>query len=367
MKAVVVGGGIMGLCAAWALARKGHRAILIDKGPLPNPDGASNDRHRLIRYAYGAEDGYCRMVADAYGSWTRMWHDIGSRLYVETGTLVLSAGGGDWGEQSRASLERCHVPFNELPAMEAARRFPFLDADNLAAAYYMPSGGMLLASRICGALVAWLGRQRMDIRANSEAREIDAERGAVVLANGSRVEGDVVIVAAGPWSERLLTPLAGRVRPSRQVVIYMEPPPDLNASWQAAPMLLEIGADHGFYAVPPRAGLGLKVGDHRFTLAGNPDEPRIARGEDVQRVLSACRPRLRDFSRYRISESKVCFYDVAPEERFVVEPAGARAWVMAGFSGHGFKFASILGERLTSALEKGEEAATISRWAAGLP
>ena len=72
--------------------------------PIPNPDGASNDRHRLIRYAYGAEDGYCRMVADAYGAWTRMWHDIGSRLYVETGTLVLSGGGDDWGARSRASL-----------------------------------------------------------------------------------------------------------------------------------------------------------------------------------------------------------------------------------------------------------------------
>jgi glycine/D-amino acid oxidase-like deaminating enzyme len=367
MKAVIVGGGIMGLCTAWALARKGHRAVIIDKGPLPNPDGASNDRHRLIRYAYGANDGYCRMVADAYGSWARLWHDIGSRLYVETGTLVLSSGGDDWGEQSRASLERCQVPFTVLPGMEAARRFPVLDADKLETAYYMPSGGMLLAGRICGALVAWLGRQRMEIRPNTEAREIDVERGAVVLANGAKVEGDVVIVAAGPWTERLLTPLAGRVRPSRQVAIYMDPPADLNASWQTAPMLLEIGPDHGFYAVPPRAGLGLKVSDHRFSLTGDPDEPRTARGEEVQKVLAACRIRLKDFSRYRISESKVCFYDVAPEERFIVEPAGARAWVMAGFSGHGFKFASILGERLAAALEKSGEAATISRWAAGHP
>lgn len=367
MKAIVVGGGIMGLCAAWALARKGHRAVLIDKGPIPNPDGASNDRHRLIRYAYGAEDGYCRMVADAYGAWTRMWHDIGSRLYVETGTLVLSGGGDDWGARSRASLERCGVPLTVLPADEVGRRFPFVDSDNLACAYHMPSGGMLLASRICGALVAWLGRQRLEILANTEVREIDAERGAAVLADGSRVEGDVVIVAAGPWSGRLLAPLAGRVRPSRQVVVYVDPPAELGANWQVAPMLLEIGADHGFYAVPPRAGLGLKVGDHRFTLAGDPDEPRVARGEDVERVLASCRPRLRGFSRYRISESKVCFYDVAAEERFVVEPVGGRAWVMAGFSGHGFKFAATLGERVTAALEKGGEAAAVSRWAAGLP
>jgi glycine/D-amino acid oxidase-like deaminating enzyme len=365
MKAVIVGGGIMGLSAAWALGRKGHQAVLIDKGPLPNPIGGSFDRHRLISYAYGSSDGYCRMVADAYGAWTRLWHDIGSRLYMETGTLVLSSGGGDWGEQCRASLERCKVPFSELPPAEAARRFPFLDADNLAAGYLMPSGGMLLASRICGALVAWLGRQRMEIRPNTEVREVDAERGAVKLADGSLVEGDVVILAAGPWSERLHTPLAGRVRPSRQVFIYMEPPAELNANWQAAPMLLEMGPEHGFYAVPPRAGLGLKVGDHRYSMTGNPDEPRATRGDEVELVLAGCRPRLKGFSRYRISETSVCFYDVAPEDRFVVEPVGARGWVMAGFSGHGFKFATLLGERLTAALEKSSEAAALTRWAAG--
>jgi glycine/D-amino acid oxidase-like deaminating enzyme len=89
-KVIVVGGGIMGLCAAWALRRVGGEVALYEQGPLPNPLASSFDHHRLIRYTYGAMTGYARMVREAYAAWDRLWADLGQRHYHETGTLAAA-------------------------------------------------------------------------------------------------------------------------------------------------------------------------------------------------------------------------------------------------------------------------------------
>ena len=88
MKASIVGGGIMGLSTAWALAKSGHDVQLFEQGPLPNPLASSMDEHRLIRHPYGDHTGYARLIDDAFDVWDELWHDLGQRLYA----LPRSAG-----------------------------------------------------------------------------------------------------------------------------------------------------------------------------------------------------------------------------------------------------------------------------------
>jgi len=167
-------------------------------------------------------------------------------------------------------------------------------------------------------------------------------------------------VAAGAWVSRLLPEMASRVSPSRQVVVYAAPPD--REAWSRSPMLMNLGPENGFYLVPPVAGRGLKIGDHRFTLEGDPDRDRDAHLAEAEPVLAAARRRLRGFEDWRIDRLRTCFYTVEPQERFVVEPAGRAGWVMSPCSGHGFKFGAVLGLRTAAALETG---ADISAWAAG--
>lgn len=364
----IVGAGIMGLSTAWALARAGHRVAVFDGAAIPNPVGSSVDEHRLIRYPYGDDDGYCLMVAEAYRAWEAMWADLGRRFYVETGTLALSSGADTWVERTVGSLDRCGIAWDRMDRPLLEQDFPFLDFTGIDWGAWLPTGGELLGGRIVAALAHWLTANGQRVEAGRPVTALDPSA-ATLRVGAETLSFDRVVVAAGPWTNTLLPHLAPRMTPSRQVVVYLAPPAHHAAAWAAAPMLLDIGRDAGLYAVPPRTwhgqALGLKVGDHNFAVGSDPDGPRMATSAEIDRVMDLAGRRLRDRAGYQVAQAKVCFYDMEAAERFIVEPLGPRAWVMTGFSGHGFKFGAVLGQRLAAAVVGAAEAASVTDWAAG--
>jgi glycine/D-amino acid oxidase-like deaminating enzyme len=364
MKISVVGAGIMGLGAAWALERLGHQVTIFEQGALPNPLGSSHDSHRAIRYAYGAEAGYMRMVADAYAIWQRLWVDLGETLYVPTGSLCVASASTAWNRRSAEALAAAGHGVDWLTPADLARRFPLLDADGIGEAFFLDSGGVLLADQILGALTRRLATRGVELRAHTAVAGVDPDRGWVTLSDGSVVGADAVVVAAGPWVARLLPEFRHRVTPSRQVVAYMTPPAHLAEAWRKSPLLLDLDADTGFYVIPPVAGTGLKFGDHRFSRSGDPDGDRLASEAEISDLLIGCGKRLRHWDQYRVERVKACFYTVEPREKFIVEPLGVAGWVMSPCSGHGFKFGPLLGSAVAGAIDSGE-VGDIAAWAAG--
>ena len=357
--ALVLGAGIMGLSAAWGLVRAGFSVTVVEQDAVPNPRGASVDEHRLIRHAYGAAAGYTRMVDEAYAAWDLLWTDLGERLHVPTGVLAVASGPEGWLADSRATLTAQGHGFTDLTATELAGRFSMLGTDGIGAALHMASGGVLLAGPIVAALARHLrGRGVRFVR--GRATEADPARASLTLEDGTCHQADRLVLAAGPWAPRLLPGLAGRVTPSRQIVVYVEPPAQHRAAWDLAPMLLDLSAQGGFYAVPPVAGTPLKIGDHRFSLQGDAEDPREASAAEAEAILALARPRLRDAGAYRVLGARACYYDVEPEERFIVEPLGERCIVMSGFSGHGFKFGALLGLAVAAG-----DVSALASWAAG--
>jgi glycine/D-amino acid oxidase-like deaminating enzyme len=364
LKVTVVGAGIMGLSAAWALSRLGHVVTILDQGPVPNPQGASNDQHRLIRYPYGAALGYTAMVGEAYRAWDRIWADLGETLYIETGTLAIGAGGTTWVRDSAEAVQALGQTIEWLEPAQVSARFPLLSSEAIAGAFYSGTGGVLLADRIVAAMARHLAGRGVTIITGTPALAIDPRSAAVTLPEGRRLEADALVVAAGAWVPRLVPDLRGRITPSRQVLVYLGAPADILSAWAAHPLVLDIGPESGFYLVPPVAGTGLKIGDHRFTLAGDPDDPRVVAAEEAAPVFESCRQRLAGFGRYRLASARACYYAVEPEERFVVERRD-KTWVMSACSGHAFKFAPALGQRLAQAIQGRLDPTDLVRWAAG--
>lgn len=358
--AIVVGAGIMGLCAAWGLSARGWRVRVLDATPPPNPRGASVDHHRLIRHAYGKQHGYMRMVDDAYASWRRLFAELGEAPYVETGILALdeATAGHGWLHESREAMRAHGLPVETVAAPALPARFPWLTPDGVADAFFCPAGGALLAGRIVELLAA-----RIPVEV---ARVAEVHDGAVTLDSGERLAADAVVVAAGPWLPRLLPESAGRVTASRQVLVRLAPPPALEAAWARAPMLLDLGVEGGFYVVPPVAGTPIKIGDHSFTMQGDAEaDPREVDAADVEVLMRLAARRIPGLERYRMLGAMACYYDVERAEEFVVEPLSTRTLVMSGFSGHGFKFASVLGEAVANALTTPALLGALPGWAAG--
>ncbi len=365
MKIAIVGAGIMGLCTAWALRKRGHAVTVYEQYAIPNPLGSSVDQHRLIRYPYGNDLGYTRMVDAAFAAWDRLWADLGERLYAETGTIGIDGPGADWAKTSAATMREAGIAFETLDGDALARRFPHLRPENVATALYEPRGGPLFAGRIVERLAHHLGTHGVALHGKTKVADVDAERGRIRLADSAVHGFDRVIVAAGPWITRLVPGLAARVTPSRQIVVYAAAPASQQAAWASAPIMIERQRDYVYYAVPPRAGLGLKFGDHRFSLDGDPDRDREAQRGEAEELLANCRNRFRDSDQYRIIDAKTCFYDVEARERFILEPLGVAGYAMSGFSGHGFKFGALLGELAAAALLGGKPVETVRRYAAG--
>lgn len=361
MKVVVVGGGVMGLATARALVAGGHRVTVLEQATVPNPAGSSVDRHRIIRYAYGSMHGYGRMIADAYAAWDRLWEDLGQRHYVETGHLMVGPTDDPWIAGSMATLAEFRVPHEELRGAALVERVPVIAAEQ---AVLCDRGGALLADRIVAGLAAWVREHGGEIREGAAVRAVDADRPRVEVEDGSVHEADAVLLAAGPWIGRLVPELAGRVVPSRQAVIYVEAPPDLASAWATAPVISDVRHGGILFAIPPVAGTGLKVGDHHFSRTGDPDGAREADEAEVEAVMRLARQRLRHGADYRVRSTKVCFYTVTDDERFVAIRRGAMT-AISPCSGHGFKFAALIGERTAAAVTGKIGFDDYARWLAG--
>jgi len=316
----------------------------------------------LIREAYGADLGYARLVREAWASWDRLWDDLGIRHYIATGTLALATETSGWTHDTRDALAQLDWQHEILSRESVAERFPWLVTTDVDWALWLESGGVLLADRILHSLRDHLSAAGVEIRPNTPVLAIDTTRGLLDLGSDSR-QFDAVVVAAGPWTARLRPELSHRLTPSRQVLAYAKPPARYAAEWGRAPMLLDVGRA-GFYTVPPVAGTDLKIGDHGFSLTGDPSADRSASAAEVREVFESARGRVVGFEDYELIEGKVCFYTVETQERFLLDQRD-RMWGISGLSGHGFKFGPLLGEGIAAGVlgERGVD--ELAEWAAG--
>lgn len=346
--ALIVGGGIYGLSTAWALARRGVQVTLLEAGSLPNPRGSSHDEHRITRHAYGKLEGYARLMPEAFRIWDALWQDLGTSHYAPIGATYFIRHEDDWHDKTIRALDEMQVGYRYLSHDEVATRFPMIKLDGLLRTVATDRAGMLFPARILNDLVVHLIARGVTLITGARVDAVDFERGTATV--GGRVYGaDQVIVTTGPWISQLVADYRGKAVASRQAVLYLAPPADLMPAWSQASVVVTRGREGGLYTMPPRYGMRFKVGDHRFSRDGDPDGDRVPTARDIAAIRDLFADGFRRPDDYRPLEAKACYYTVTEDEAFLVRSLGARGYAVSACSGHGFKLAPLIADRLAMA------------------
>lgn len=361
MNIIVVGAGIAGLSTAWALTKRGHNVTLLEQGTIPNPMAASGDHHRIIRRAYGAAAGYGRLITEAYEAWDELWADLGKNHLDPRGFLCVSREEGDEAEQYLQGMQDGGYGFDYVEAAEAARRWPFLQEGTFRYAFFSPDGGVLHCRRIAAGIATWLRESGANVYENSKVVSVDRDSGEVELETGETLSADRVVVTAGAWVLRLFPEMGAELTTYRTAVVYLEPPVDLKAAWEAAPVVLDVGGATDGYIIPPSGGGGLKFGSGlhkvRTSDADWNREPVEGEGEAIRDLFAP--PMLR-IGEYAVTGVVTCAYAFTDDERFTAAEFG-RCLVVSACSGHGYKFGTAVGRRAAEAAAGGDFD-EFSRW-----
>lgn len=360
MRAAVIGGGIAGLSTAWSLTKAGVETTLFERGPIPNPLGASGDHHRIIRRAYGSQGGYQRRITEAYEAWAEMWDDIGQNHLVASGFLLISLTPGDMGERMRQGLADQGDPHEIIPLDEAVGRYPYLDRNNIREVTFSPEGGALMCRHIAADLALWLKAHGCTVRENTEIGQINHASGEVRTAEGEEFSFDRIVIAAGAWATGLVPDLKSDLTPWRTAVAYLEPPADLADAWAASPVILETGGISDGYVLPPVRGAGLKFGTGLHKYRSDPDKNREVLPDEGAAIVNHMRAAFARLDEYRIASVVSCAYTFTSDEHFLTRRAG-RSTIVSACSGHGYKFGAAVGRRVAASLIDGDDA-ELTRW-----
>lgn len=365
--AAIIGLGVMGSAALAALGQRGRRVVGIDRFAPGHDRGSSHGATRVIRTGYFEHPSYVPLVRAAYPLWRELEARSGQPLLTVTGILEMGAPDSELVTGTLQSARLHGLPHEVLDAKGLTRRFPAFRVPDDFIGVLQADGGFVLAEPAVAAFQALARRAGANLRMGERVLAVEPHGDGVrVTTDRGEIVAGCAIVAAGPWLASLLPQLSLPIRVTRQVIAWFEPARDARAHFAAQhfPVFLLQNQQGVFYGFPADAA-GVKVAKHHhLDEAVDPDNcDRTVSAADEAVIRDVLKAHLPDADGPLLA-ARTCLYTMAPDGDFILDrmPECPRIIVASPCSGHGFKFAPVIGEILADLAVTGRTNHDISRF-----
>ncbi|TCZ79904.1 N-methyl-L-tryptophan oxidase [Paenibacillus albiflavus] len=355
---IVVGSGAMGMSAGAQLAAQGMRTLLIDAYDPPHTNGSHHGDTRLIRHAYSEGLTYVPLALRAH----ELWHDLeastGIKLFNKTGVLSIGNAGTDAIQRKLASAEAFSLPVEKLSSEEMQYRWKGLKVPESAWGCLETDAGVLYSEACVHAYRQQAAAYGAEFLMNCRVIGIDpSEAGVKVTTAHETFYAHKCILTTGASIYKHCSSLQLPVRAIRKTVAWFDAAEQLFASDRFPGFVVHESDGSEYYGFPSIDGQGIKVGRHDTGVTIDPDEPLVPFGsyEEDEAVIHNFMLRYMPSAAAFLKRGSVCKYEVTPDEDFIIQqhPVFPSLILAGGFSGHGFKFASVVGEIINQLASSG--------------
>lgn len=347
--AIVIGVGGMGSAAVYHLARRGASVLGLERFDIPHELGSSHGISRIIRLGYAEGSFYVPLLWRAYDLWLELENRTGERLLILTGGIDAGARDSETVKGVVASCQEHRLRHEVLDHREVNERFPGYSLAEGMVGVFQWSSGFLLPERCIVAHVQAAQTLGAEIHGRERVLHWNVANGTVsVTTERETYRARKLVVTAGPWAASVLPELASDAVPQRQVLIWTQPLRNPQRFALGAFPVFNLEAPEGkFYGFPVYSVPGFKIGKY-YHRGGRVDPDTMDRDchpEDEEVLREGIRKYFPDADG-PIMAMKTCIFTNTEDTHFILDlhPAHPQVAVAAGFSGHGFKFCSVVGE-----------------------
>jgi sarcosine oxidase len=352
IRCAIIGAGVIGSAAAYALARRGADVELFDQFNLFHTRGSSHGATRMLRIAYYEHPDYAPLMRRA----TSLWRDLEAAsyqtLFHQSGVFMAGYENGALIPGVLKAADQHGLLLEHISVEEAARQCEWLSFPKGIKIIREPEAGIIFADKAIAALLSCATENGAKVRGQSIVLNWEPTPDGIVVRTQNGAERfDRMIITTGAWANDLLGDIGAPITPISKNLFWLSPQDrrfSLESGYSA--FAIETEDMRFYYGFPAIDRDGVKIAEHTggYSLTHATDEPpETFQAEDsrnLQTFLSRFAPKLRR----NFSKAQKCLYEASPDRHFIVDhhPADARICFAAGLSGHGFKFAPVLGEVL---------------------
>ncbi|MBX3357270.1 MAG: N-methyl-L-tryptophan oxidase [Phycisphaeraceae bacterium] len=359
---IIIGLGAMGSSAALHLARRGVRVLGLEQFDIPHGNGSSHGYSRMIRMAYFEHPDYVPLLRRAYELWRDLEVQAGSTLLHVTGGVYIGPGSGSLVPGSLRSAQNHGLAHEVLSRRQLAQRYPQFEVPSSYEAVYEEAAGLLVPEAVVAAQAGLALQYGAELKAHEPVMGWEADStGVCVRTHGGMYRAEKLIIAGGAWASRCVDWLPIRVH--RQVLAWVWPAdsdrfrhPQMPV-WAIEPEAAVASGEYYGFPIRPEAP-GFKVALHRPGRPIDPDRLHAAANrpdKEDEAEIRECLARYIPDANGNLLGLRTCMYSMSPDSHFIIDRLSEHpnVSVACGFSGHGFKFASVVGEILADMAQSG--------------